>query len=133
MATVQRGKLGLLAVITPVDTVVRFALLQTGTIANGAETGANHSGHRAMTPFRYGPPSTGADTVAAGTIMAMLMIAVALAWLHGRAPDRARPSWTNQARQATFANHIGVDHSDVDDDRARLAYNAWLARLAEKR
>src|SRR5215207_9979815 len=55
-------------------------------------------------------------------ITAMLMIAVALAWLHGRAPDRARPSWTDQARQATFASHIGVDHSDVDADRARAAY-----------
>ena len=132
------GKLGLLAAVTPVDT--GFVLLQTGTVLSQTDPGDAHSTHGALTPRPDWALAGGADTVAAGTtmwiggtgIMAGLMIAVALAWLHGRTPERTGPSWTDRARQATFASHTGLDHPDVDDEEARAAYNAWLARLAEK-
>jgi cytochrome c oxidase assembly factor CtaG len=135
------GKLGLLAVVAPVDTVVGFVLLQTGTVSAGAESGGAHAAHGGMVRPDWAL-SPDADTVAAGTtmwiggtgIMALLMITVALVWLHGGAPVRSRPSWTDQARRATFAQHTGSDRpgEEVDSDEEALrAYNTWLARLAD--
>lgn len=131
------GRLGLLAVVTPVDTVVGFVLLQTGTVAGGAGSGS----HGAM-PRPDWALSPASDTVAAGTtmwiggtgLMAAIMVGVALIWLHGRAPAQVRPSWTDQARRAALAEHTGTEQSagDLDSDEGALdAYNAWLARLAD--
>ena len=129
------GKLALLAVVTPVDTVVGMVLLQTGTvsIAGGAH------GHADL-PRPDWALSPADDTIAAGSIMwaggtgimAALMIIAALTWLHGREPARARPSWTEQARRSTLGEHTGTGDlpDDVDaDERTLEAYNAWLRKL----
>jgi cytochrome c oxidase assembly factor CtaG len=127
--------LGLLAFVTPVDTVVGFVLLQTGTV----QTNLTHA-HEAAGPRPDWALSPAADTVAAGTtmwiggtgVMALLMIVVGLAWLHGRAPERAEPGWADRARAETLGGRTGGQAGgDVDSDDALAAYNDWLARLAE--
>jgi cytochrome c oxidase assembly factor CtaG len=64
-------------------------------------------------------------------IMAVIMVALVVAWL--RTVDRAPAAtgWLEQARSATFAEHTGssVDAVDDADDRARVAYNEWLEKL----
>ncbi|HEY6746232.1 MAG TPA: cytochrome c oxidase assembly protein [Mycobacteriales bacterium] len=132
------GRLALLALVTPVDTVVGVVLLQTGTVEGGLSTG----------PHAHPRPSwalsASADTVAAGTtmwilgtgIMALLMLAVGLVWLHGRAPAAVAPGWTERARLAAMAERTGEperDDRDLDSDQDALdAYNRWLAKMAER-
>ena len=134
------GKLALLAFVTPVDTVVGVVLLQTGTVLSGLS--ADHAAHSGV-PRPEWALSPGPDTVAAGTtmwiggtgIMALLMIGVGLAWLHGRAVPRAEPGWTDRARAEAFAERTGVradSDVEVDSDEALRAYNAYLARLADR-
>jgi cytochrome c oxidase assembly factor CtaG len=129
------GRLALLVFVTPVDTVVGFVLLQTGTVQIGLGHAVHLDGPRpdwALSPA--------ADTVAAGTtmwiggtgIMALLMIVVGLSWLHGREPARSAPGWADRARAETLAAHTGGrTGDDADSDDALDAYNAYLARLAE--
>lgn len=132
------GRLALLALVTPVDTVVGVVLLQTGTVEGGLDVG----------PHAHARPSwalsAASDTVAAGTtmwilgtgIMALFMLAVGLVWLHGRAPAATAPGWTERARLAAMAERTGEaerDDRDLDsDDDALAAYNRWLARMAER-
>jgi putative copper resistance protein D len=130
------GRMALLALVTPVDTVVGVVLLQTGTVQGGITDG----------PHAHPRPdwalSAASDTVAAGTtmwiagtgIMALLMLAVGLVWLHGRAPAPVQPGWTERARSAAMAERTGEpERTDLDDDDAALdAYNKWLARMAER-
>jgi putative membrane protein len=127
------GRLALLAFVTPVDTVVGFVLLQTGTVATNLAHSAHSVANRpgwALSPAQ--------DTVAAGTtmwiggtgLMAAMMIVVGLAWLHGRSPAPAAPGWADRARAETFVAHTG-SQADPDSDDALAAYNAYLARLAE--
>ena len=129
------GKLALLAVVSPVDTVVGVVLLQTGTLSIA---GGDH-GHDGLVRPDWAPAPAD-DTIAAGSIMwaggtgimALFMIIVGLAWLHGRQPARPAPSWTEQARRSTLGEHTGVEQlpADVDDDERTLAaYNAWLRKL----
>ena len=129
------GKLALLAVVSPVDTVVGVVLLQTGTLSIA---GGEH-GHDGLVRPDWAPAPAD-DTIAAGSIMwaggtgimALFMIIVGLAWLHGRQPARPAPSWTEQARRSTLGEHTGVEQlpADVDDDERTLAaYNAWLRKL----
>ena len=130
------GRMVLLAVMTPVDTVVGVVLLQTGTVAAGI--GAGEHAH----PRPDWALSAASDTVAAGTtmwiagtgIMGLVMLVVGLIWLHGRGPAPARPGWTERARAATLAERTGEpERADVDEDDAALeAYNRWLARMAER-
>ena len=133
------GRLALLVLVTPVDTVVGFVLLQTGTVQTNLAHAAHDAGPRpdwALAPA--------ADTVAAGTtmwiggtgIMALLMMIVGLTWLHGRAPVRDRPGWADRARAETLAAHTGGSADagadfDPDSDDALRGYNDYLARLAE--
>jgi cytochrome c oxidase assembly factor CtaG len=128
------GRMALLALVTPVDTVVGVVLLQTGTI-DGAVGAVGH-GH----PRPGWALSAASDTAAAGTamwiggtgIMALIMLAVGLIWLHGRAPAPASPGWAERARAATMAERTGEpERADLDDDAALDAYNRWLARMAE--
>jgi cytochrome c oxidase assembly factor CtaG len=124
------GRMALLALVTPVDTIVGVVLLQTGTVENGA--GIEHTHARPSWAL-----SAASDTVAAGTtmwiggtgIMALLMLVVGLVWLHGRPPAETAPSWTERARRSTFADRTGTTEADVDDDAALDAYNAWLAKM----
>jgi len=129
------GKLALLAVVSPVDTVVGVVLLQTGTLSI---TGEAHS-HEGLVRPEWAPAPAD-DTIAAGSIMwaggtgimALLMILAALTWLHGREQARDRPSWTEQARRSTLGAHTGTEQlpDDVDADQQTLeAYNAWLRKL----
>lgn len=129
------GRLALLAFVTPVDTVVGFVLLQTGTVA----TNLAHSDHSvAQRPDWALSPA--ADTVAAGTtmwiggtgLMAAMMVVAGLAWLHGRSPAPVAPGWTDRARSETLGARTGTQAGgDVDSDEALAAYNEWLARLAD--
>jgi putative copper resistance protein D len=130
------GRMALLALVTPVDTVVGVVLLQTGTVSGGIGDG----GHTHPRPDWA--LSAASDTAAAGTtmwiggtgIMALIMLVVGLIWLHGRAPAPDRPGWTERARAATLAERTGEpERADLDDDEAALdAYNRWLARMAER-
>lgn len=130
------GRMALLALVTPVDTIVGVVLLQTGTVEGGLDE-VTH-GH----PRPDWALSAAADTVAAGTtmwiggtgIMAALMLIVGLVWLHGRPPVQAAPSWTERARQSVHASRTGESaDADLDDDDAALAaYNRWLARMHER-
>jgi cytochrome c oxidase assembly factor CtaG len=132
------GRMALLALVTPVDTVVGVVLLQTGTVEGGVVAG----------PHAHPRPSwalsAASDTVAAGTtmwiggtgIMALLMLVAGLVWLHGRAPAATAPGWTERARAAAMAEKTGEaarDDRDLDTDDAALdAYNRWLAKMAER-
>jgi cytochrome c oxidase assembly factor CtaG len=129
------GRMALLALITPVDTVVGVVLLQTGTVQGGRA--ADDHGH----PRPDWALSAAADTSAAGTtmwiggtgIMALLMLCVGLVWLHGRAPAQVAPTWTEQVRRSVHAERTGAASADLDDDEAALeAYNRWLARMHER-
>jgi cytochrome c oxidase assembly factor CtaG len=130
------GRMALLALVTPVDTVVGVVLLQTGTVAGG-DPGGGHAHARPGWAL-----SAASDTAAAGTtmwiggtgIMGLIMLAVGLIWLHGRAPAPAQPGWTERARSAAMAERTGEpERADLDDDEAALeAYNRWLARMAER-
>jgi putative copper resistance protein D len=72
-------------------------------------------------------------------IMAAVMIALVAGWL--RRADTAHteePSWLEQARRTTLADHLAAPLSDepgaVDDqDAARASYNEWLATLSRRR
>jgi cytochrome c oxidase assembly factor CtaG len=130
------ARMALLALVTPVDTVVGVVLLQTGTV----EGGLGDAGHLHARPDWA--LSAASDTVAAGTtmwiggtgLMALLMLVVGLVWLHGRAPAALQPGWTERARMSTMAERTGQPESaDLDDDDAALAaYNRWLAKMAER-
>ena len=94
------ARMALLAIVTPVDTLVGVVLLQTGTVAGG---------HRRRTAHPHPRPdwalSAGPDTAAAGTtmwiagtgIMGLVMLGVGLIWLHGRGPGPGEPGWTERA------------------------------------
>jgi putative copper resistance protein D len=128
------GRLALLALVTPVDTIVGVVLLQTGTVEGGAGTTHTH-------PRPDWALSAASDTVAAGTtmwilgtgIMALLMLVVGLVWLHGTPPVQTAPSWTERVRQSVHAERTGGVSADLDDDDAALdAYNRWLAKMHEQ-
>jgi cytochrome c oxidase assembly factor CtaG len=128
------GRMVLLALVTPVDTIVGVVLLQTGTVEGGAGTTHSH-------PRPDWALSAASDTVAAGTtmwiggtgIMALLMLVVGLVWLHGKPPAQTAPSWTERVRQSVHAERTGSAAADLDDDDAALdAYNRWLARMHER-
>ncbi len=119
---------GLLALAMAVDTFTGVTLMMSSTAV-------------AMSP----PPSLSVDpltdTHTGGAIMwfggdgimALVMIALVIGWQHtsGRSL-RDRSSWLERARAATLSDRAGGD-GDIDDDQARLdAYNAWLARVAER-
>ena len=130
------ARMALLAIVTPVDTLVGVVLLQTGTVAGGI--GADGHAH----PRPDWALSAASDTAAAGTtmwiggtgIMGLVMLAVGLIWLHGRGPVPEKPGWTERARAATLAERTGEpERTDLDDDEAALeAYNRWLAKMAER-
>lgn len=130
------GRMALLALVTPVDTVVGVVLLQTGTVETGLP-GVDHVHARPSWAL-----DAASDTVAAGTtmwifgtgIMALLMLAVGLVWLHGRAPAATQPGWTERARLAAMAERTGEpERADLDEDEDALdAYNRWLAKMAER-
>ena len=130
------ARMALLAIVTPVDTLVGVVLLQTGTVAGGI--GSDGHAH----PRPDWALSAAADTAAAGTtmwiagtgIMGLVMLGVGLLWLHGRGPVPEKPGWTERARAATLAERTGEpERTDLDDDEAALeAYNRWLARMAER-
>jgi putative copper resistance protein D len=130
------GRMALLALVTPVDTVVGVVLLQTGTVDGGIGDG----GHQHAQPSWV--LDSAADTIAAGTtmwiggtgIMALIMLGVGLIWLHGRSPAPVKPGWTERARSAAMAERTGEpERPDLDADDAALAeYNRWLAKMAER-
>jgi putative copper resistance protein D len=64
-------------------------------------------------------------------IMAAVMIALVVAWLRAADDHAADSGWLERARRDNFREHTGVamDESIDDDEAARVAYNAWLARL----
>jgi cytochrome c oxidase assembly factor CtaG len=119
---------GLLALAMAVDTFTGVTLMMSSTAV-------------AMSPPADLSVDPLADTHTGGAIMwfggdgimAVVMIALVIGWLRtsGRSL-RDRHSWLEQARAATLSDRAGGD-GEVDDDEARLdAYNAWLARVAER-
>jgi putative copper resistance protein D len=65
-------------------------------------------------------------------IMALVMLALVIGWL--RTVDAVHPDkgWLEQARGTAFAEHTGApagETVDDEDEAARAAYNAWLAKL----
>jgi cytochrome c oxidase assembly factor CtaG len=102
----------------------------------------------ALQPITMHPPpglavDTLSDTRTGGAIMwmggdgimALFMIVLVLGWLRtSGATGRDRTNWLEQARLATMGERAGIapgaDDLDEDDSR-RVAYNAWLAHLAD--
>jgi putative copper resistance protein D len=119
----------LLAVAMAVDTFTGIVLMQ-GTHAVHLEPSALHVD--ALSDTRTG----GAIMWFGGdAIMAVVMVALVVAWL--RTVERAPVSkgWLEQARDATFSQHTGAREAAAidDDEAARSAYNDWLARLEQGR
>lgn len=116
----------LLAVAMAVDTFTGIILMQ-GTTAVGllpSELGVN-----ALSDTRTGGAMMwfGGDA-----IMAAIMIGLVMGWLRNVDTAPAEKGWLEQARSATFSSHTGEGSGDNfldEDDSARLAYNAWLAKL----
>lgn len=131
------SRLFMLAISMAVDTFTGIVLLQS-TVAI------------AMTP----PPGADvhplADTRTGGAIMwfggdgimAVIMVAVAIGWVHQPANRQVEPAgWLEQARRASFSAHTGGSDADphrppiaadddFDDSDLRLRqYNDWLRRL----
>ncbi|ABD11864.1 putative membrane protein [Frankia casuarinae] len=135
------GRLALVILSMGVDTLVGVVLLQSRTPI-------------AMAPHTWGS-SPLLDTQTGGAIMwvvgdgIMVVLIVLLFRVWTRKPEpvrRARSSWLERARTATFATHTGHEPApttmvvarpaararsvDLDDDEASWrAYNDWLARL----
>jgi hypothetical protein len=64
------------------------------------------------------------------------MVILVVGWLRNVDRRPVELGWLEQARGAAFAEHTGDAGStsgslvvDDEDDAARAAYNAWLARL----
>lgn len=124
----------LLAVAMAVDTFTGIVLMQgSGAISLLPATGFTVD---AATDTKTG----GAIMWFGGdAIMAAVMIALVAGWL--RRADTAHteePSWLEQARRTTLADHLAAPLSDepgaVDDqDAARTSYNEWLATLSRRR
>jgi putative copper resistance protein D len=119
----------LLAVAMAVDTFTGIVLLQ-GT----------H--HVALAPSRLDVDAL-SDTHTGGAIMwfggdaimAVIMIALVVAWLRTADAHSGDRGWLERARRDQFREHTGVeaDESIDDDEAARSAYNAWLQRLDQSR
>jgi putative copper resistance protein D len=118
----------LLAVAMAVDTFTGIVLLQ-GT-------------HRvALAPSRLDVNAL-SDTHTGGAIMwfggdaimAVIMIALVVAWLRTADAHEGDAGWLERARRDQFREHTGAtsDESIDDDDAARDAYNAWLSRLDKR-
>ncbi len=122
----------LLAVAMAVDTFTGVVLLQ-GTHAVDMLADPDLSVDR-LTDTRTG----GAIMWFGGDgIMIVIMIVLVVGWLRRVDTDRAEAKgWLEQARVATFREHTSAD-TDVEgydeDEAARASYNAWLAKLDERR
>jgi putative copper resistance protein D len=120
----------LLAVGMAVDTFTGIVLLQ-GTHAVAMRP------DRALAVDALSDTRTGGAIMWFGgdAIMAVVMVALVVAWL--RTVERAPVSkgWLEQARDATFSQHTGAREAAAidDDEAARSAYNDWLARLEQGR
>jgi cytochrome c oxidase assembly factor CtaG len=115
----------LLAVAMAVDTFTGIVLMQ-GTHAVHLEPSALHVD--ALSDTRTG----GAIMWFGGDgIMAVIMVALVVAWLRSVERTPTSTGWLEQARGAAFSQHTGAGESAAidDDDAARSAYNDWLAKL----
>jgi cytochrome c oxidase assembly factor CtaG len=124
----------LLAIAMAVDTFTGVVLLQSTTPV-------------AMMPAGFAV-DTLSDTRTGGAIMwiggdaimAAVMVVLVVTWLYRPAQRRAdQAGWAEQARRATFEDNTGTgagsatSPEDFDDaDAARVAYNRWLANLADR-
>jgi putative copper resistance protein D len=117
----------LLAVAMAVDTFTGIVLLQ-GTHSVALQPSA-------LTVNALSDTRTGGAIMWFGGdgLMAVVMIALVVAWLKAADTTHDESGWLEQARRAQFAEHTGVESSgtlDSDsDDAAREAYNQWLQRL----
>jgi putative copper resistance protein D len=116
----------LLAIAMAVDTFTGIVLMQG--------TQAIHLERSALAVDALSDTRTGGAIMWFGgdAIMAAVMIVLVVGWL--RTVDRAPAptGWLEQARGAAFTEHTGAESSESvldEDDAAREAYNAWLARL----
>jgi putative copper resistance protein D len=115
----------LLSVAMAVDTFTGIVLLQG-------------NGSIALAPSRLNVDAL-SDTHTGGAIMwfggdaimAVIMISLVIAWLRTADDHAGDQGWLERARRDQFREHTGVamDESIDDDEAARDAYNAWLARL----
>jgi putative membrane protein len=70
-------------------------------------------------------------------IMAVVMIALVVAWLRQADEAPVASGWLERARQDAFAHNVGAADgaapAELDrDEQARDSYNAWLAGLNRK-
>lgn len=122
----------LLALAMAVDTFTGIVLMMMGQPIG-------------MLPVPGVPVDALSDTHTGGAIMwfggdglmAVVMVALVLAWLRNVDTKDAERSWLERAREAALAEHTGdevVDNAhDVDEDEAaHAAYNKWLAGLDKR-
>jgi putative copper resistance protein D len=139
----------LLAVAMAIDTFTGVVLLQSTRAISMTGLSPAHLDPLAQTRLGGAIMWVGGDGV-----MAVLMMGVTLAWLRlPEARKRASRSWLEQARRATFEDRISATGRSIDadlaprtthttggsgraragiddDEAARIAYNAWLTRIA---
>ena len=115
----------LLAIAMAVDTFTGIVLLQG--------TGSVHLQPSRLDVNALSDTHTGGAIMWFGgdAIMAVVMIALVVAWLKAADTTHDESGWLEQARRAQFSEHTGLETSAAmdDDDAARTAYNEWLARL----
>jgi cytochrome c oxidase assembly factor CtaG len=117
------------------DTLVGVALLQTTSVPWAAYA----SPHRDFGPSPLDDLHGGAAVMWIGGdgLMLVMMIVIAVRWMTDRRPEAATAGrWLESARRSALASQSGSpvgEQVDVDsDEQALAAYNAMLARLAER-
>lgn len=126
----------LLAVAMAIDTFTGVVLLQSTQPITMMGLSPTHVDPLAQTRLGGAVMWVGGDL-----IMAVVMIGIGIGWVRRPAYRRgSRRTWIEQTRRAVFDEHTtnrspstvasaaGIVDID-DDDRARTAYNDWLARL----
>lgn len=131
------SKILLILLAMPIDTFTGVVLLMTTHEPWPAYVAQHRTwGPAPLTDVHWG----GAVMwIGADAVMMVLVLTALFAWV--AKPVRGGGlGWIEQARRAVLDEHAGLPgtggrpgHDDVDSDEERLAaYNAWLARLAER-
>lgn len=128
------GRLALVLLTMPVDTFTGVALMFTSAVPGATMMRPAWSGSMAGTMRTAGAVMW----VGGDAIMLVMMLLVFAAWASDSDSASRGLGWMESAREATLTSRIGAPRAvstvgaDGDDDERLAAYNAWLAKLAER-